>query len=92
MRCPAELYIDSLRRFEGAKVELSYPGMARRSVDKNGNLSWKQHKVFLTESLAGWEVGLQLSESGRLEVWFARLLLGRLDPVDMSFLRADISP
>jgi hypothetical protein len=28
-------------------VQLSYPGMATRLVDKNGKFSWKQQKVFL---------------------------------------------
>ena len=90
MRCPAELYRDSARRYNGAEVQLSYPGMARRLVDKNGMLSWNQQKVFITRSLAGWEVGLQRTEKAQLEVWFGRLLLGYLDPVDLSLLRADL--
>jgi len=90
MRCPAELYRDSARRYNGAEVQLSYPGMARRLVDKNGMLSWNQQKVFLTRSLAGWELGLQRTEKGQLEVWFGRLLLGYLDSVDLSFLRAEL--
>ena len=49
---------------------------------RNGKLSWKQQKVFLSGNLAGWEVGLQRAEKGQLEVWFGRLLLGHLDPVD----------
>lgn len=90
MRCPAELYRDSARRYNGAEVQLSYPGMARRLVDKNGMLSWNQQKVFITRSVAGWEVGLQRTEKAQLEVWFGRLLLGYLDPVDLSLLRADL--
>ena len=90
MRCPAELYRDSARRYNGAEVQLSYPGMARRLVDKNGMLSWNQQKVFVTRSLAGWELGLQRTEKGQLEVWFGRLLLGYLDSVDLSFLRAEL--
>ena len=27
-------------------------------VDKNGKLSWKDQRVFLSSSLAGWHVGL----------------------------------
>jgi putative transposase len=90
MRCPAELYRDSARRYNGAEVQLSYPGMARRLVDKNGMLSWNQQKVFVTRSLAGWELGLQRTEKGQLEVWFGRLLLGYLDSMDLSFLRAEL--
>jgi hypothetical protein len=90
MRCPADLYRDSARRYNGAEVHLSYPGMARRLVDKNGMLSWNQQKVFVTRSLAGWELGLQRTEKGQLEVWFGRLLLGYLDSMDLSFLRAEL--
>src|ERR1700674_471059 len=86
MRCPAELYRDSSRRYSAAEVQLSYPGMATRLVDKNGKLSWKDQKIFLTSSLAGWQVGLQRSEKGQLEIWFGRLLLGHLDPQEVDFL------
>src|SRR5207344_707548 len=41
MRCPAELYRDSSRPYRAAEVQLSYPGMATRLVDKNGKLSWQ---------------------------------------------------
>jgi putative transposase len=92
MRCPAELYCHSVRRYNGAEVQLSYPGMATRLVDKNGKLSWKEQRVFLTSSLAGWQVGLQGTQKGQLEVWFGRLLLGHLDPLNASFLRTDLSP
>jgi hypothetical protein len=83
--------LDTVRRYSGVGLQLSYPGMTTRLVDKNGKLSWKQQRVYLSGSLAGWEVGLQRSEKGQLEVWFGRLLLGHLDPLDVTFLRADIS-
>lgn len=92
MRCPAELYRDSARRYNGAEVELSYPGMATRLVDKNGKLSWKDQRVFLSSSLAGWQVGLQGTQKDQLEVWFGRLLLGHLDPLNASFMRTDLGP
>jgi len=92
MRCPAQLYRNSERRYSPTEVQLSYPGMATRLVDKNGKLSWKDQRVFLTSSLAGWQVGLQGTEKGQLEVWFARLLLGHLDPLNASFLRTDLNP
>ena len=92
MRCPAELYRNSDRRYSPTQVQLSYPGMATRLVDKNGKLSWKDQRVFLSSSLAGWHVGLQGTEKGQLEVWFARLLLGHLDPLNACFLRTDLNP
>jgi hypothetical protein len=91
MRCPAELYRDSSRPYHTAEVQLSYPGMATRLVDKNGKLSWNGQKVFLTGSLAGWEVGLQRTEKDQLEIWFGRLLLGHLDPQEVSFLRSEVA-
>ena len=91
MRCPAELYRNSSRPYRTAEVQLSYPGMARRLVDKNGKLSWNGQKVFLTGSLAGWEVGLQRTEKDQLEIWFGRLLLGHLDPQEVSFLRSQVA-
>ena len=86
MRCPAELYRDSSRPYRPGEVQLSYPGMATRLIDKNGKLSWKGQKVFLSVSLAGWQVGLQSSEKGPLEIWFGRLLLGHLDLQGLDFL------
>src|ERR1700675_4798701 len=88
MRCPAELYRNSSRLYSAAEVQLSYPGMATRLVDKHGKLSWKDQKVFLTSSLAGWQVGLQRAQNDQLEIWFGRLLLGHLDPLEVDFLRS----
>ena len=56
--------------------------MATRLVDKNGKFSWKQQKVFVSGSLAGWEVGLQGTEKGQLQVWFGGLLLGHRNPLE----------
>src|SRR5580693_4934808 len=91
MRCPAELYRNSSRPYRTAEVQLSYPGMATRLVDKNGKLSWNGQKVFLSGSLAGWEVGLQRTAKDQLEIWFGRLLLGHLDPQEVSFLRSEVA-
>lgn len=89
MRCPAQLYRDPTRAYGGAEVQLSHPGMAPRLVDKNAKFNWKQQKIFLTRSLAGWQVGLQGTEKGQMEVWFGRLLLGHPDPLNLSFPRTD---
>ena len=90
MRCPGEVYQNSIRSFEGTPQELIYPGMAARQVDKNGSMSWQEQKLFLSRSLAGWTVGLKTSGGQFIEVWFARLLLGHIDQNNLCFLRADI--
>jgi hypothetical protein len=70
---------------------LGYQQMATRLVDKKGKFSWKQQRVFFSSSLAGWQVGLQGTEKGQLEVWFGRLLLGRFDPLKTSLSCGPIS-
>lgn len=90
MRCPGEVYQNSTRSFAATPQELIYPGMAARQVDKNGNMSWQNQKLFLSRSLAGWSVGLKNSTGQFIEVWFARLLLGHLDQNNLCFVRADI--
>ena len=49
-------------------------------------------KLIVKHALAGWSVGLKPVEQEQLEVWFARLLLGWIDPKTASFRRADILP
>jgi hypothetical protein len=90
MRCPAEIYQNSNRKYGGSPQELIYPGMATRNVNGSGQISWQAQQLFITTSLAGWSVGLKISAQELLEVWFARLLLGWVDPTTASLLRADI--
>ena len=59
---------------------------------RHGQMSWENELYFLSTSLAGWSVGLKDTPESRIEVWFARLLLGWIDPASASFLRADIRP
>lgn len=92
MRCPGEVYQNSSRTFTGTPEELVYPGMAQRQVDKHGQISWQEQKLFLSRSLAGWSVGLKGAGGDFIEVWFVRLLLGHIDQKTTSFLRADIRP
>jgi transposase InsO family protein len=92
MRCPAEVYQRSERRYEGTPEDVSYPGMESRRVSKIGTIQWAGQVLFITGSLAGWSVGLKPGVCGRLEVWFGRLLLGWIDPTTESFLRAGDRP
>ncbi len=92
MRFPGEVYQNSSRTFQGTPEELIYPGMAQRQVDKHGQISWQEQKLFLSRSLAGWSVGLKGAGGDFIEVWFVRLLLGHIDQKTTSFLRADIRP
>jgi transposase InsO family protein len=92
MRCPAQLYTPSQRKFEGTPAQLLYPAMSTRRVNHCGQINWEEQKLFITSSLAGWSVGLKTVETGLIEVWYAQLLLGHINPADASFERADIRP
>jgi transposase InsO family protein len=92
MKCPAEVYAPSARRYEGTPEDVEYPGLASRKVSTEGFIKWAGTPVFIGTSLAGWSVGLQPLADGRLEVWFGRLLLGWLDPASESFLRTENRP
>ena len=91
-RCPGELYHNSTRKYSGSVEELLYEEMATRRVNQNGFIRWKDQSLFLSQSLIGWDVGLKSTENGPIEVWFARLLLGHIDPVNASFERIDRHP
>ena len=66
--------------------------MATRRVNQKGLIRWKDQSLFLSQSLTGWNVGLKSTENGPIEVWFARLLLGHIDPVSACFERIDRCP
>ena len=89
MKCPAEVYQPSPHRYEGTPEDLNYPGMDYRRVSHRGTIHWERMKFFITTSVAGWSVGLKPLASGRLEVWFGRLLLGWIEPATQSFQPVD---
>jgi putative transposase len=92
MRTPSEVYQASSRKYAGGVEALDYPQMATRRVNQRGKISWHNHELFLSTSLAGWSVGLKPSSQKQIEVWFARLLLGWVDLATVQFFRSDISP
>ena len=92
MRCPAELYRSSERKYEGTPDELDYPQMCARRVGAKGAIKVDNQLFFLSKALAGWNVGLKPLAQDRLQVWFGRLLLGEIDLAASNFIRADIRP
>jgi len=90
MRYPCEVYQKSQREYEPVD-QLDYQQMASRKVRSSGAISWNDKALLISKSLAGWDVGLKRNAQGELEVWFARLLLGWIEPVSECFLRADRS-
>jgi putative transposase len=92
MKCPAELYRASERRYEGTPEDLDYPQMCTRRVSACGAIKFEGQSLFLSTALAGWSVGLKSLTADRLEVWFGRLMLGEIDLATSNFIRADIRP
>ena len=92
MKCPAEVYAPSAKRYAGTPEDLEYPGMASRKVASHGDLKLDGVAYFIGTSLAGWSVGLKPVANGTVEVWFGRLLLGWIDPATESFQRAASRP
>jgi transposase InsO family protein len=92
LRCPGELYHNSSRRYAGGVQELIYEDMIVRRVNDSGCIRWKEHSLFVSQSLSGWNVGLKSTQNQRMQLWFAQLLLGHLDPATFSFERIDLNP
>jgi transposase InsO family protein len=92
MKCPAEVYKNSERAYEGTPEDLEYPGLATRRVTRVGNITWEGQTLFISTSLAGWSVGIKPVEGDRYELWFGRLFLGWLDCRSHSFLWAEDRP
>lgn len=89
MKCPAELYEPSKRKYEGTPEDLSYPGMEPRRVKTNGEICYENQLVFISSSLSGWSVGLESCGERKYHVHFAQLLLGQLDQTTASFQRIE---
>jgi len=85
MRMPRELYEQSSKKWEGTPEAIEYPGMAKRKVNKIGEIGYEGHRIFLSTALAGWDVGLRPCGEGDMEVYFSRLLLGSLEVETAAF-------
>lgn len=85
MATPAEIYTPSTRRYEGTPEALDYQGKETRRVHEKGHIIFRGQRVGLTQSLAGWDIALDEQTDGRIELWFARLLLGHLHAETISF-------
>ena len=89
MKCPAQVYTDSERKYEGTPDDLEYKGMETRKVAKWGSISWASRWVFISNALAGWSVGLEPCGEGKHNVWFGRLLLGQLNERTLKLERSE---
>ena len=93
MAFPAELYRPSERSYEGTPDELKYGAMATRRVTrKSGMIRYQGERIAISSRLGGWRVGLAPQPNDLIEVWFAKLMVGHLEPTTASFLPALAGP
>lgn len=92
MRCPAELYRLSERKYEGTPEDLVYERMESRRVHQRGVIGYGAKWFFISTALAGWSVGLEHCWQAKYNVYFGRLLLGQLDLSTASFRRSSTDP
>ena len=85
MRCPAEVYETSPRKWQGTPDELNYEGIDTRKVTTTGTIRWKGSMLGISTALAGWNVGLDPGPEGMVDVYFARLLIGQIDEQATAF-------
>jgi len=77
---PASEYLLSPRPYPLVVPEMSYPDdMAVRWVKSQGDISWYNRHVYLSETLAGELVGLQEVDNGRWNIYFGHIRIGQLD-------------
>ena len=86
MKTPGEIYQPSKQPYLGTPEELKYPGMEVRKVNKTlGVIHYQKECYKLTASIGGWTVGLKRVEEEKMEIWFAKQLLGHLDESTRKF-------
>jgi transposase InsO family protein len=88
MRCPAEVYESSPRKWQGTPDELVYEGMDSRKVATTGMIGWNGRLLSISAALAGWHVGLAPGAEGMIDVYFARLQIGQIEEASCAFIPA----
>lgn len=80
---PAECYVPSLRPYPLTLPQMTYPDdMLVRSVKSQGDISWKNHHIYLTSLLAGEMVGLKQVDNDRWDIYFGPIRLAQLDTLN----------
>jgi hypothetical protein len=67
--------------------------MDTRKVNRTqGMIHYLGEGIAISNALGGWNVGLAPQQTGEIEVWFAKLLVGHIDPLTSSFLAIRTAP
>jgi transposase InsO family protein len=80
---PAQRYEPSSRPYPLIEPPISYPDhMIRRIVKSQGDISWHNHHIYLSETLAGELVGLRQTDDDRWDIYFGPVRLAILDSTE----------
>jgi transposase InsO family protein len=87
MQRPARLYKVSPRPFPPKVPKPEYPGhFEKRKVHSNGQISWHDRAIFISQSFGGQTVGLEPTDDGIWTVHFYRFTIGKVDERKNDFL------
>jgi len=87
MLTPAEIYRNSDRLWTGTPDDIDYGAIDKRKVAVGtGCIRYGGELIQISTALSGWSVGLSPLPNGLIEVWFAELLVGHIDPKTSSFV------
>lgn len=87
MKTPAMVYIKSERKYEGSVDFIEYPGGYKsRQVNDRGYINHKGHRIFITNALGGYNIGLKNKGANLIEVCFNNTLLGEIDLKSFVFI------
>lgn len=77
---PAEVYEESSRAYDAREPDYQYNcEMEVRKVNDAGRLWWGNRPRFLSKALAGEHVGFQMTDDGKMILWFCDYCLGQTD-------------
>jgi len=80
LKRPVDVYRKSVRKYTGTVYELDYPsGYKCRRVNDRGWMNYKGKRIFLSNALCGYYVGMKQKEAGSFDVWFSETLIGKID-------------
>jgi len=87
MQRPARLYKVSPRPFPPKVPKPEYLGhFEKRKVHSNGQISWHDRAIFISQSFGGQTVGLEPTDDGIWTVHFYRFTIGKVDERKNDFL------
>lgn len=93
MRTPGEVYTPSNRKYEGTPEDIEYPNeMISRRVISGGYIKVDGRRIFISEALQGWSVGLKYNQDTLFDVYYAKLRLGEACLRSATLLRAPGGP